>query len=153
VKPIYEHKQPGYAIVGLILIPSIFFTLVVGLSGEAGTAATLLIILIFMLGTAVIFSSLTVKVSTVDVTYHFALSFFNHVIPMHRITEVRVVRNKIWYGLGIHFIPGGVVYNVSGLDAVEIRLDDCKLVRLGTDEPEKLAAAIDHVRRRNRSAG
>ena len=153
MQPIYEHKQPGYAIVGLILIPSIFFTLVVSLSGEAGAAAPLLIILIFMLGTAVVFSSLTVKVSAVDVTYHFAHSFFKHAIPVQRITEVRVVRNKIWHGLGIHFIPGGVVYNVSGLDAVEIRLDDGKLIRLGTDEPEKLAAAIDHARGRNRSAG
>jgi hypothetical protein len=38
--------------------------------------------------------------------------------------------------------PGGVIWNVSGFDAVELELDDGTRFRIGTDEPVALAAAI-----------
>jgi len=146
MKPIYAHKQPGWAILVILITSIIFFSLVIGFAWEEGTTAPLLFLLFFILGIAVIFSSLTVMVDSQNVTFHFAFRFFKHVIPVSRITKVRVVRNKIWYGLGIHFIPGGVVYNVSGLDAVELKLDDGKLVRVGSDEPGKLSIAVDQAR-------
>jgi hypothetical protein len=34
------------------------------------------------------------------------------------------------------------LFNVSGLDAVEVELVDGKRIRIGTDEPQALVAAI-----------
>jgi ABC-type polysaccharide/polyol phosphate export permease len=48
--------------------------------------------------------------------------------------------NPWYYGWGIHFIPGGVLYNASGLSAIELQLTNGRVVRIGTDEPEALAA-------------
>ena len=49
------------------------------------------------------------------------------------------------YGLGFPFsgkIHGFWLYNVSGFDAVELRLKSGDVYRLGTDDPEGLSAAL-----------
>ena len=81
-------------------------------------------------------------------TLYFGPRFFRKSFPLREIESVRPVRNPIFYGLGIHFIPGGMVYNVSGLDAVEIELGEGRRARIGTDEPTSLARAIEDARRR-----
>ena len=43
------------------------------------------------------------------------------------------------YGWGIRWIPGGWLWNVSGLDGVELALVSGRRFRIGTDEPEQLA--------------
>ena len=56
-------------------------------------------------------------------------------------TAVRVVRNRWWYGLGIRWFPGGTLWNVWGLDAVEFDLGSGRALRIGTDQPEQLLEA------------
>ena len=34
---------------------------------------------------------------------------------------MELVRNKWWHGWGVRWVPGGSMYNVWGLDAVELR--------------------------------
>ena len=63
-------------------------------------------------------------------------------IPLEDIASAVPVRNPWWYGFGIHRTPRGWLYNVSGLDAVEIRLRNGRKLRLGTDEPGKLASEL-----------
>jgi len=55
---------------------------------------------------------------------------------------VAAVRNKWWNGLGIRKGPGFWLYNVAGLDAVELRLRSGEVRRIGTDDPQGLAAAL-----------
>jgi hypothetical protein len=52
------------------------------------------------------------------------------------------VPNRWWYGWGIRRGPGFRLYNVSGLDAVELRLKSGEVRRIGTDDPLALAAAL-----------
>jgi hypothetical protein len=52
------------------------------------------------------------------------------------------VTNPWYYGLGIHWTPHGILYNVSGFSAVEVRLFPGTTFRVGTDEPDQLCAAI-----------
>ena len=62
-----------------------------------------------------------------------------------RLAEVRgaePVRNRWWYGWGIRITPHGWLWNVSGLDAVEVLLASGRRTRIGTDEPQELTAAI-----------
>jgi hypothetical protein len=58
------------------------------------------------------------------------------------ITDIRQVRNKWYYGWGIRKIPGGWMYNVWGLDAVELELQSGKKFRIGTDEPTELLGIL-----------
>jgi hypothetical protein len=61
---------------------------------------------------------------------------------MNQITSARTVTTHWIYGWGIRWIPGGWLWNVTGLDGVELALVNGRRFRIGTDEPERLAAAI-----------
>jgi len=65
---------------------------------------------------------------------------------LRELVAVHQVRNKWYYGAGVRWIPGGSMYNVWGLDAVELEQRSGKRFRIGTDEPEALVAAINGVR-------
>jgi len=52
------------------------------------------------------------------------------------------VRNAWWNGFGIRMRRGFRLYNVSGLDAVELRLKSGDIRRIGTDDAQGLAAAL-----------
>jgi hypothetical protein len=63
----------------------------------------------------------------------------------YRLTEfvsASAVRNRWWYGFGIHMGFKSILYNVSGLDAVELVKRDGRCVRIGTDEPKALEQAL-----------
>jgi hypothetical protein len=55
---------------------------------------------------------------------------------------VAVVRNHWWNGFGIRMRSGFRLYNVSGLDAVELRLKSGEIRRIGTADPQALAEAL-----------
>ena len=94
--------------------------------------------------TAVLFSSLTVTVDSRSVTIRFGPGPIRKRIELADIRDAQPVRNPWWYGWGIHMTPDGWVWNVSGLDAVELTLGGGRRFRIGTDEPQALAEAIVH---------
>ncbi len=55
------------------------------------------------------------------------------------------MRNPWYYGWGIRLTPTGWMYNISGLDAVQLQLASGKRFRIGTDEPVQLKSAIDRA--------
>jgi len=59
------------------------------------------------------------------------------------------VRNKWWWGWGIRRIHDGWLYNVSGLNAVELVMGNGKKFRIGTDQPRRLADSIQARLRKN----
>ncbi len=100
-------------------------------------------------------STMTVEVTaeTVKVTYRFGWP--SRTVKRANVAGHGQVRNRWWYGLGIRLIPGGNLWSVWGLDAVELRMaDDAsesfffadrpgKVFRIGTDDPEGLDRALD----------
>ena len=48
-------------------------------------------------------------------------------------------------GWGIRAIPGGWLFNVSGLKAIEIILYNNKKYQIGTDEPEKVEQLLRQI--------
>jgi len=88
------------------------------------------------------FSSLTVEVSTTELTWFFGPGFWRKSIARDEIISATPVRNKWWWGWGIHLTPRGWLYNVSGLEAVEIALRNGKTLRIGSDEATALARAL-----------
>ena len=63
-------------------------------------------------------------------------------IPLDEIADVEATRTTFWQGWGIHWTTRGWLYNISGFDAVLVRLRTGKSLLVGTDEPEALANAI-----------
>jgi len=95
---------------------------------------------------AVIFHSLTVEIIDKELRWHFGPRLWSYSLALDEIDSVAIVRNHWWNGFGIRMAPGFRLYNVSGLDAVELRLKSGDVRRIGTDDPQRLAAAIEQSR-------
>ena len=76
-----------------------------------------------MLVLVVWFHSLTVVVTAEEVRIRFGSGPIRKSFPVPAIRDSRPVRNHWYNGWGIRWIPGGWLFNVSGLSAVELTLD------------------------------
>jgi hypothetical protein len=92
-----------------------------------------------------IFSTLTVTVDDRAVRLSFGLDVLRREVLLDEIAAARRVRNSWVAGWGVRVIPGGRLYNVGGLDAVELELENGRIVRVGTDEPDALLAAVQRA--------
>ncbi len=137
----YEHRQPGWLLVGLLGGAAVFALLIV--SQEDLITWPLLIPVVVMAAGAYLFSGLTVRVDHRAITAGFGPGLIHKSFALSEVASCRPVRNRWWYGWGIRKIPGGWLYNVSGLDAVELRMKNGRVCRIGTDEPRALDAAIN----------
>ena len=89
-----------------------------------------------------LFGTLTVDVDRERVQVVFGIGLIRKTVRLADIAAFQPVRNPWIAGWGIRAIRGGMLWNVSGLDAVELALRDGRFFRIGTDEPEALARAI-----------
>lgn len=110
----------------------------------AGVAVTMILaaIIVLLLLVGWLFGSLTVAIGGGIINWWFGPGFWKKGVSVADVTSAEAVRNQWWWGWGIRYYGKGWLYNVSGLDAVEITLETGKRIRLGTDEPEALVAAI-----------
>lgn len=141
---IYKHTQPA-TLVRVTFIVVALLMLVVFLS--TGLSTILLVTLAVLFVCVVLFHSLTVEVTGEAVMVCFGPGLIKKSFSVADILKSHTVRNRWYYGWGIRFTPHGWLYNVSGLDAVEIGLCDGRTYRIGTDEPERLSRAIESARR------
>lgn len=88
------------------------------------------------------FSSLSVAVGPGEARIRFGWIGPRKRIDLRKARAVRPVRNSWLIGWGIRWFPGGWMWNVWGLDAVEIEYRDGRKFRIGTDEPAALARAL-----------
>jgi hypothetical protein len=139
----YSHKQVGYVILAAILpalaLPAILlFTL--------GARSPLWLPLVVLVPIPLLFGSLTTEVSQDRLTFWFGIGLIRRSFLLSEIESWTTVTNPWYYGWGIHMMRGGWLYNVSGSQAVELRLVSGKMLRIGTDEPAELCRAIRMMR-------
>ncbi len=93
------------------------------------------------------FATLTVSIDENHLRIKFGFGIFMKKFPLKEIASVHAVRNHWYYGWGVKvwFWPYMWIYSVSGFDAVELTMKNGKIYRIGTDEQEKLEAAIKQV--------
>ena len=102
----------------------------------------LIVFTVALLGIVLLFSRLEATVSDGRIVVAFGFGRPHREIEMADVTAVRQVRNTWIQGWGIRKITNGWMYNVWGLDAVEVELSSGDVFRIGTDDPENLLAAI-----------
>jgi hypothetical protein len=143
---LYRHTQPGLSILLLCLVAIAFDIAIIRQTGQWIPAAAALVVLIAV---AILFSSLTVEVSDDELRWRFGPGLWTHRLALGDIETVAVVRNQWWNGFGIRMASGFRLYNVSGLDAVELRLKSNEIRRIGTDDPQGLANALQSLPRKS----
>ena len=139
----YYHTQKGTLI--KILMAGIILILLC-IAGANGWNAPLkfwwygiVVLLIILMW---LFSSLTVEVEDEELKHWFGPGFWKKAYALQDIESVKQVRNSWIFGWGIRITPHGWLYNVSGLDAVQIQLCSGRKFRIGTDDPQGLFDAI-----------
>lgn len=121
----------------------IAFTTFIFSNNEPGAVIGVLGAMVVIVTVVYAFSRLTVVVGPSELTARFTWGWPNRVISLDDLSSYAQVRNKWWYGLGVRLAPNGAwIFNVWGLDAVELELESGKKLRIGTDEPDRLIAAI-----------
>lgn len=136
---IYRHTQPGTLILITCLMIGGFGLVLLWVSRHWQPAVLMLVITIAI---ATLFSSLTVEVADNELRWHFGPGLLNYRLALDEIRDVAIVRNQWWNGWGIRMAPGFRLYNVSGLEAVELRLHSNDVRRIGTDDPEGLVEVL-----------
>jgi len=135
----YRHTQVGRLVLAIVAIPVVVLVLVTVLvEAEIGALVTLGLLVIAML----LFSTITVEVDRVSIGIRFGPGLVHKRFALSDIRGVQVVRNEWFYGWGIRRLPTGWLYCVSGLDAVELEMEDGTRHRVGTDRPRDLESAI-----------
>jgi hypothetical protein len=125
------------------IIPLVAVMLPLGLGfAWAQLTGPLVVVAVVTASILLLFATLTVTVDDNAIDARFGIGLVGKRVPFDRIRSCVVVRNPWYYGWGIHFIPGGMLFNASGLSAIELRLTNGRCVRIGSDEAGVLLAAL-----------
>lgn len=136
----YRHTQTGWLTIGLFLLVLI----PVGVAYVATKIWLLLLLAGFFLLILSLFFSLSTTVENDQLRLSFGIGLISRTITLGEIRAARAVRNKWYYGWGIRYLgPDGWMWNIAGLDAVELEFKSGKKFRVGTDDVAGLLAAIN----------
>ena len=138
----YRHTQFGTVIVVITVAVIPLAVLPMWLAGIATAAWLILGSMVVVLS---LFASLTVEIDAEYLRIRFGIGLIRKHFPLDQIDTCRPVSNPWIYGWGIRLTPHGWLYNVSGQEAVELKMKSGKTCRIGTDEPEVLTAALQEA--------
>lgn len=141
----YHHTQPGSTLLASCTAIGVVGAVIAW--RISGQPATLIAMLIVLAGIGVVFHSLTVSIEDRELSWYFGFGLWTYRLGLDEIRSVSVVRNQWRNGFGIRKAPGFSLYNVSGLDAVELKLKSGEIRRIGTDDAKGLAAALSEAMR------
>jgi len=140
--PSYRHTQLGYVIIVCMILGCVI-TLIVGLVfAKSGPAAITTATFAVLLACMVLFWSLTIEVGDGRLRWWFGPGLIRKSVFLDEIADAQPWKMRGIGGWGIHWSPQGWIYNVSGRHGVLFVLKNGKQFILGTDEPERLAAAV-----------
>jgi hypothetical protein len=139
----YHHTQNGKLIKVIMALSIVLCVVVAGLNGFSTPVGLSIcgVILILIILTW-LFGSLTVEIDGEELRHYFGPRFWKKTYLLQDIESVKQVRNSWIFGWGIRLTPHGWLYNVSGLDAVQIQLRSGRKFRIGTDDPQGLIGVL-----------
>jgi hypothetical protein len=135
----YHHRQTGALIVIVAMAGAV---LCLGLAAVTPNGAFLALAAFVLIGVAIVFSSLTIEIDETQLLWHFGPGLIRKSVALADIEHSEPVRTCWTSGWGIHRTAHGWLYNVAGRDAVVVRLKNTRQFLLGSDEPERLDAAL-----------
>lgn len=146
----YKHTQVGFVTIIMILLVGtftwiIFDAVIKSSDGQSETMLKItgLVVAGFFILVLAAFYSFTIRAAEGKLSFWFSFGVARKSIPLKEIHSVEVVKNPWYYFWGIKSIPGGWLYSIApGGRAVELVFRDGRLIRLGTNRPEKLQQSL-----------
>lgn len=139
----YRHTQIGWTLIAIVVGVGLLELTIVALSTVSTLALTLAGALAAVFAVLlVMFASLTVVVDSDVLHLWFGAGLLRRDVPLGDVVAARIVRITWWSGWGVRAVPHGLLYRVGGRGAVELELENGRVVRVGSDEPAALLAAV-----------
>ena len=145
----YLHTQRSRPLMMVLLaaalVPFVIFLSEQGRDMPLGARITLGVSVVAIAMSALVFSSLTIRVGDGQLTWFFGPGILEKSVAVAAIADAMPTRTTLLEGWGIHLTRRGWLYNVAGRDAVLFTLRDGTRFLLGTDEPKALEEAVRDV--------
>lgn len=141
---VYQRIQSARTTVLAKLYLILLLALVVGFL-DPDTALPSLALMASVFVTAVLFlgfRSLMVTVTPSEVELAYSLGWPSKRIERSRITSVEPLQIPWWNGGGMHLISRGWIWNIWGIETVQLTFSDGSRLLIGTDDPEGLTSAL-----------
>ena len=146
----YEHRQVAWP----ILIGMIGTAALIGAAGIVNARlldAPVTLLVSFLLLIGILMSSMTVRVTDSEVSWWFGRTHtLGKTVALADIASVEAIRTSLFEGWGIHLTWHGWLWNVSGFNAVQIKLGSGTRYAVGTPEPQALLKAIRKAQKKKR---
>ena len=138
VHPSYRHTQVG-------VLPIIMWVAMTAFCVALALREHLVILWITAAILSVVglgMSSLTTSVTPEQLRLAFGPQLYRRRIPIAEIASAEPARSFPLEGWGIRFTGEGMLYNITGNEAVRVHLRSGRKLRIGTDDVAGLIAAI-----------
>ena len=135
----YEHTQVGNLIIVVMAVAMVWIGIVLANTGINWIAIGALVVIAVAL---VLFSSLTVVIWEDELEVRFGPGPIRKRFKLNEIESCQAVKIPWYYGWGIRLTLNGILFRVSGFQAVGINLRTGKKYLIGTDVPQELEEAI-----------
>jgi hypothetical protein len=145
---LYRHTQTGYTTaIGLgFAAASQVVTLVNAVRRHKPRAWVYAPGIVVTAGLAWAFSALTVEITGETLAVSFRRGLLLRTIDLAAVRSAERMRTPWYWGWGMRLTSRGWLYNVQGRDAVRVDVEGGRGVLIGTDEPARLAAAIEAIK-------
>ncbi len=143
MKAEYNHTQFGILMFVVFFVTGIviaFVSLSIFAEGRFATAITM--VCLYLIGLA-LFYAFTIEISDGKLKFWFGIGGIGRSYALEEIQSVQEVENPWYYFWGVKSIPGGWLFAIAPGSSVEVVFKNGKMIRLGTDQPNKLKQAID----------
>ena len=135
----YRHTQYGWIAVPAVLgVVVVLATMPPGARDRVG----LWVVMALLAAATMTFSRLTIAVEDTTLRWAFGWGLPRWQVPIADVVAVEPSGSSWLEGWGIRLTSRGLLYNVSGFQAVEVTLRSGKRFRLGTDEPDDLVRVL-----------
>jgi hypothetical protein len=139
---LYKHTQMAWAIiipVDIAALVCLYLALAKGIIPAA-------ILFFFLVLLTYLFYRLTVIGTEQTLELRFGIGIIRKKFKLSEIMTAQPHRTHCWNGWGIRPTSDGLLFNVSGYDAVKLTMTNGKRYIIGTDEPDHLLRFIQSHR-------
>jgi len=133
----------------VILLPLFLLFAVLAIKSALANSSELIVleILAFTFSICLLtFYKLTITVDSTHVSFKLGIGLVSKSYKIADLSSCMPVTNSAIYGIGIRLLPGGWLYNVSGLKAIELRFKHkASVIRIGTNKPDEISQFIQSL--------
>jgi hypothetical protein len=142
----YEKFQFAWVIVivFLIIIGLITLAYIYNWGNNPIDTTGYILCLILSVGFFLGFYGMTIIVFDYQIQVKFGIGFYTKRIDFSSIDSISVTKYPLYFGYGIRMIPKGMLYNVSGRHAIEIKIKGKKsALYIGTNDWDNLKMVLE----------